>query len=505
MKNCNQIILSALILLVFSLSGYAQFSGDMSLGAVFGRLNPDTEFGQNFDEGGVGASAFLRYNLFGPIHGQLTGTFGEVRGAEFKTTVVPIDYRFLIQPISFHDRGGIFAYGGVGALFYDIKQLPQNTTLGPNDDPFAWTAYVPVGGGFSVKMSERTSLEFAGGYNHMFDDKFNGYEGGKDNNDGFWTFLGGISISGESGEADPDMDGLINKVEKELGTDKNNPDSDGDGLDDGVEFNRYTSDPLSADTDQDGLTDGDEVNTYGTSPIKSDTDGDGITDYDEVITYETDPTKKDTDGDGLTDYDELITRKTDALNPDMDNDGLLDGEEVKYKTDMNNPDSDGDGLIDGDEVHKYKTDPLKADTDGGSVDDFTEVERGTNPLLAEDDKILEVEKGAGLVLEGVTFATGSAEITPESAAILQEALNTLKAYPDMEVEIRGYTDNTGSRNLNMRLSQKRADSVRDWLINRAIDPTRIIAKGFGPDNPIAPNNTPDGRRKNRRIEFVRIK
>jgi outer membrane protein OmpA-like peptidoglycan-associated protein len=501
MKDFYRMIITFMVLLFFTAQGYSQ----LSLGAVFGRLSPDTEFGQNLDEGGVGMSGFIRYNLFGPLNGQLTGTFGQVKSNDFATTVVPIDYRFLIRPVSFGGKGGLFVYGGVGALFYDIDELPVNANLSQSDDLFAWNAYVPVGGGVQIQMSERTALEFNGGYNHIFSDKFNGYTGGQDNNDGFWTMFAGISISGESGNADPDMDGLTNNVEKQLGTNPKLADTDGDGLDDGTEFNRYTSDPLKVDTDNDGLSDGDEVNTYGTSPTRADTDGDGLNDYDEIITYKTDPNNKDTDGDGLTDYDEIITRKTDPMNPDIDNDGFSDGDEIRAGTDMKNPDTDGDGLLDGDEVNKYKTNPLKKDTDGGGVDDYAEVTRGTNPLEADDDNVLNVAAGQKIVLEGVTFATGKADVTPESAQILQKALNTMNAYPDMEIEIRGYTDNVGSRNLNMRLSQRRADSVRDWLIQGGIDPTRIISKGFGPDNPIAPNNTPEGRKQNRRIEFVRIK
>ena len=74
----------------------------------------------------------------------------------------------------------------------------------------------------------------------------------------------------------------------------------------------------------------------------------------------------------------------------------------------------------------------------------------------------------------------------------------------MLVEIRGYTDATGSRSYNMRLSQRRAESVKNWLVEKGIDASRITAIGYGPDNPIDSNDTPEGRERNRRIEFVRI-
>ncbi len=112
---------------------------------------------------------------------------------------------------------------------------------------------------------------------------------------------------------------------------------------------------------------------------------------------------------------------------------------------------------------------------------------------------------APIVLEGVTFEVNSAELTSESEETLQKALTTLKTNPDIYVEIHGYTDNTGSKSLNKKLSQKRAESVMNWLVNHGADKDKITAIGMGPDNPIAPNNTPEGRMKNRRIEFVRVK
>jgi outer membrane protein OmpA-like peptidoglycan-associated protein len=140
------------------------------------------------------------------------------------------------------------------------------------------------------------------------------------------------------------------------------------------------------------------------------------------------------------------------------------------------------------------------------VNDGDEVRRGTNPTNAEDDVVLEIgDVGGKIVLEGITFASGGANISPESQEILDKAYKTLKAYPDMVVEIRGYTDNTGNRAFNVKLSERRAIAVKNYLVSKGISPDRLIAKGYGPADPIADNSTAEGRRKNRRIEFVRVK
>jgi outer membrane protein OmpA-like peptidoglycan-associated protein len=143
------------------------------------------------------------------------------------------------------------------------------------------------------------------------------------------------------------------------------------------------------------------------------------------------------------------------------------------------------------------------DTDGGPVDDGREVAKGTDPLNPEDD--VPVKVGQVIILEGVTFKTGSAEITSTSEEVLSKALKGLQDYPEVEVEIAGHTDNTGSRTTNMKLSQQRADAVKNWLANRGVDPKRITTSAHGPDKPIAPNTTKEGRDKNRRIEFIRLK
>jgi outer membrane protein OmpA-like peptidoglycan-associated protein len=204
-------------------------------------------------------------------------------------------------------------------------------------------------------------------------------------------------------------------------------------------------------------------------------------------------------------------------NTDKDGDGLSNEDEKAHGTNSKIADSDGDGLTDGSEVLTHETDPLKADSDsdGGSVNDGIEVARGTNPGLADDDvakpeavpatETQPAEVGKAIVLEGVVFETGSSSISPASEAILNKAFNTLNEHGEIVVEIRGHTDNTGSRVANLKLSQARAEAVRAFLETKGIAGHRMIAKGVGPDQPIADDSTLEGRQKNRRIEFVRTK
>ncbi|MGK9476558.1 OmpA family protein [Melioribacter sp. OK-6-Me] len=106
------------------------------------------------------------------------------------------------------------------------------------------------------------------------------------------------------------------------------------------------------------------------------------------------------------------------------------------------------------------------------------------------------------ILVGVNFEFNSAELTAESYPILYDAVKTLLANPDMKVEIQGYTDNIGSEEYNKKLSQKRADAVKNYLIAKGVNGDRLTSVGYGESNPIADNKTAEGRAANRRIEFV---
>ena len=83
-------------------------------------------------------------------------------------------------------------------------------------------------------------------------------------------------------------------------------------------------------------------------------------------------------------------------------------------------------------------------------------------------------------------------------------MKSLQALPHVKVEVQGHTDISGSRDKNMTLSTKRAQSVADYFISKGIDKTRLVVKGYGPDKPKFDNGAADGRKKNRRVELKRL-
>ncbi len=99
----------------------------------------------------------------------------------------------------------------------------------------------------------------------------------------------------------------------------------------------------------------------------------------------------------------------------------------------------------------------------------------------------------------LNFATGSASILPESEEQLNNIAAVLKAYPDVNVKVGGYTDNTGDPGSNRKLSQQRADAVRQALVGKGIAANRMVAEGYGSDHPVGDNTTEEGRAQNRRI------
>jgi OOP family OmpA-OmpF porin len=218
-------------------------------------------------------------------------------------------------------------------------------------------------------------------------------------------------------------------------------------------------------------------------PPPSDPDGDGISgDADKCPNVAEDRDgfededgcpENDNDQDGIPDAQDKCPMKPENKNGIDDEDGCPE------------EDSDGDGF-----VGSRDKCPDAPETKNGYQDDDG----------CPDEIPVEVKKFTG-VIEGINFKTGQATILPGSYGILDRAVQVLKDFPDIRLEIQGHTDNRGKADYNRDLSQRRADAVRDYFVARGIKPERLTSVGYGLDRPIADNDSEYGRSKNRRTEF----
>ncbi|MBZ5644622.1 MAG: OmpA family protein [Acidobacteriia bacterium] len=126
-------------------------------------------------------------------------------------------------------------------------------------------------------------------------------------------------------------------------------------------------------------------------------------------------------------------------------------------------------------------------------------------LLAQLNSILQTNDSArGLIvnMSDVLFDTGSFTLKPGAREKLAKVSGILLAHPGLTMQIEGHTDSVGTDSFNVRLSEQRADAVRDFLGEQGVAPDSITAQGFGKAEPVATNDTPEGRQRNRRVEIV---
>ncbi|MEP6572594.1 MAG: OmpA family protein [Gemmatimonadota bacterium] len=214
-----------------------------------------------------------------------------------------------------------------------------------------------------------------------------------------------------------------------------------------------------------------------------------------------------------------------AAPVDADHDGVMDnvdqclntpaGDAVDAKGCSLPKDADADGVVDsldkcpatpkGDKVDASGC-TVKKDADGdGVADDIDKCPATPGGTVVDavgcPKTVLFTPGTTQLVLKGVNFATNKSNILPTSFDTLNSVAQSIIANPGIKIEVQGHTDSRGSAALNARLSQARADAVRQYLLEHGVPADQLVAKGYGPGKPIAPNTTAAGRAKNRRVEL----
>lgn len=192
------------------------------------------------------------------------------------------------------------------------------------------------------------------------------------------------------------------------------------------------------------------------------------------------PTSHDRDGDGHSDAEDACPDDAEDVDGFEDEDGCPEED----------PDFDRDGVAD-----SFDECPDAKETINGIEDEDGCPDAGNRRVIYDDGQLT--------VLDTIRFEHGSSEITRSSRSLLDQVALTLKANPEIEhIRVEGHTDDTGPRTVNMQLSQARARSVRRYLIQRGVNPSRLRVRSYGPDRPVEEGTNARARARNRRVEFV---
>ena len=349
---------------------------------------------------------------------------------------------------------------------------------------------VPMGMGFQLMILPEWSLNYQILYFRTFSDSFDGFFIGqgnrindRDHDDLMIQTLGVTWHFGSQGkvltEPDSDSDGVPDHVDKcpqipgSVST-QGCPDRDGDGISDFEDMCPGVPGLISAkgcpDRDGDGIPDSQDGCPYVPGPASSngcpDSDGDGVPDYRDTC--------PEVPGAGFANgcpngvrvaAPVAVAEPTPAAPPPV----------------TTEPDKDGDGIPDS----RDKCPETRGVVANGGC---PEIDRSVETALAN-------------IVKNIQFETASDRIARSSQASLTELVEILKKFPETKLSIEGHTDAAGNANRNMSLSQRRADSVKKFLSDNGITPSRLTAKGFGQTQPVATNDTAEGRAQNRRVDL----
>jgi len=365
---------------------------------------------------------------------------------------------------------------GLGLASYGINPALDKSGSNSIYDPTIITKGVdvilPVGAGLKYQISERIALQYQYLYNFTSSDKH-------DENRGPNVFGSPSHPSYKSGNDayGQHIFSIVFNIGKHTDTDK-------DGVAD--KFDKCPATPRNVKVDSDGC------------PV--DTDKDGVADYlDQCqdtpagVTVDAKGCPVDADLDGIPDYLDKCANTPSGVKVDASGCPI---------------DADGDGV--GDYLDKCPDTPKDVkvdangcaiDTDGDGIPDYLDKcpdVAGT----AANNGCPEAPAEVVTVYKNIEFEFASERLTRDSYPLLDQiALSLRDTHSKIKMNVAGYTDYIGTKEYNLKLSVRRANSVKIYLMRKHVPASRIIITGYGEEDPIAPNETSEGRQKNRRVEF----
>ncbi|MBN2188746.1 MAG: OmpA family protein [Chitinispirillaceae bacterium] len=379
----------------------------------------------------------------------------------YKTVLIPIlaNLKLNLNPAA---KFNPYLTVGGGALLWDLM-LDDNSENGQQNTPM-------IDGGLGLEwfLTEAFGIDLSAHYQYLANQDLD-MSGLGDVQTGVVEARLGFNFY-FGGKRDTDKDGVLDKID--------NCPNEAEDLDN---FQDEDGCP-DYDNDKDGVADtvdrcpGVAGHAANRGCPDIDTDKDGIVNRLDKCRRAPEDMDGFLDEDGCPDYDNDKDGIPDTLDKCRDVAGLAENNGCP------DVDSDNDGIID--RLDKCPNNPGVAETQGCPQ---------TKEITRE-----------GLVLRGVNFRVGKADILETSWPVLDEVVRSLKEWPEVRVEIQGHTDITGSAETNRILSQQRADAVMAYFIERGIASSRLTAVGYGPDMPVADNRTASGRAKNRRVELKRL-
>ena len=361
-----------------------------------------------------------------------------------------------------HDFGSFFITGHMGPHFRPDNSIARSLYVG-SELRYAFGAFMPMRDNrirLGVEIWGSTGLTAQNGEGTFFDGQHTTFEWlaqariavSKDKQS-YMNFGGGTRLSNGYGSADMRLMASFGRYfdfrdkEPEAPAKKR--------IQDRAEFHDVDSDGDGYPDDIDACPD---VKEDGKAPNKTD----GC------------PAPADADKDGIPDSVDKCPNEAEDFDGIKDKDGC--------------PETDADKDKVPDEVDKCPLEPGPANKDA---------EKNGCPTMTKV-----TADGTVTLLQPVEFARGKATIKPVSFPMLKEVATLMEARPTIKISIQGHTDNIGSVEYNKKLSADRAEAVLKYLVSQGIAADRLNSTGFGPEKPIADNNTEDGRARNRRVDFV---